>query len=79
MAYTGTITLISGLTQANGQDYPLVNASAVYVEDDEYSRLSDLLASILARLTALEQGGGGVVPPQPSNTDSGTLDNIVLE
>ena len=34
MAYNGSVELISGITPANGQDFPLVAAHAVQVDDD---------------------------------------------
>lgn len=57
MAYTGNVDLISGIRPKNGGSFPLVNAPDVYV--DENTRLDALLASMLARIEALEQGGGG--------------------
>lgn len=40
--YNGSIELISGLKQANGQDFPLVDASAVQV-DESGTRLDKAL------------------------------------
>lgn len=34
MAYDGSITLISGITQANGGNFPLVDSTAVRVDDE---------------------------------------------
>lgn len=41
MAYNGTIDLISGIRQVNGRDFPLVDASAVRIDDN--TRLDDVL------------------------------------
>lgn len=49
--YNGTIELISGITQANDQDFPLVDASAVQV-DDTGKRLDEALEE-------LSNGGAG--------------------
>lgn len=40
--YNGSVELISGLKQANNQDFPLVDASAVQVNDNG-DRLDDVL------------------------------------
>lgn len=57
MAYTGNVELISGIRPKNGGSFPLVDAHDVYVDDN--TRLDALLASMLDRIEALEQGGGG--------------------
>ena len=44
MAYNGTIELISGITQKNNGDFPLVDASAIRVEDNK--RLDEKLAEM---------------------------------
>lgn len=41
MAYNGSIDLISGIRQANGGTFPLVDATAVRVDDE--TRLNDAL------------------------------------
>ena len=43
--YYGSIKLVSGITQANGKDFPLVNAPAVQV-DDEGKRLDTKLEEL---------------------------------
>lgn len=43
--YKGSIELISGLKQANDQDFPLMNASAIQV-DDEGTRLDEALKNV---------------------------------
>ena len=58
MAYSGSVTLVSGLTQKNGGDFPLLEASAVQV-DDSGMRLDE-------KLRQLEAGGSG-------NVDGGTF------
>lgn len=57
MAYNGSVDLIAGLRTKNNGTFPLVDAKDVYVDDN--TRLNALLASMLARIEALEQGGGG--------------------
>ena len=49
MAYEGNVTLINGLIQANGQNFPLVHMDAVYVDDD--MRLSDALRELAGAAT----------------------------
>lgn len=41
MAYKGSVELISGITQKNNGDFPLVDASAVRVTDEK--RLDEVL------------------------------------
>ena len=41
--YNGSVELISGITPANGQDFPLVAAHAVQVEDDDKVHCSSYL------------------------------------
>lgn len=43
--YSGTTVLISGITQANNGDFPLVDASAVQVNDNG-KRLNTILNEI---------------------------------
>ena len=43
--YKGSIELISGLKQANNQDFPLMDASAIQV-DDEGTRLDEALKNV---------------------------------
>jgi hypothetical protein len=53
MAYTGSVELISGIKQKNGQDFPLVDASAVRVDDE--TRLDDALSGLSADVTSTAQ------------------------
>ena len=55
--YHGTTELISGLVQANNQNFPLVDASAVQV-DDNGKRLDKALEQINERLNNGTAGGG---------------------
>lgn len=43
--YTGTIKLISGLTQANGQDFPILEAHAIVVDDND-TRLDSIVSDV---------------------------------
>lgn len=43
--YTGTIKLISGLTQANGQDFPILEAHAIVVDDSD-TRLDTIVEQV---------------------------------
>lgn len=54
--YYGTTELISGLIQANNLDFPLVDASAVQV-DDNGKRLDKALEQINERLNSGTTGG----------------------
>ena len=58
--YYGTTELISGLTQANNQNFPLVDASAVQV-DDNGKRLDKALEQINERLSSGTTGGDGSI------------------
>ena len=40
--YNGSVELISGITQANNQDFPLMESHAIQV-DDEGTRLDEVL------------------------------------
>ena len=42
MAYSGSVEVVSGLKQKNGANFPIVEASAIYVSDDK--RLSDIIS-----------------------------------
>lgn len=44
MAYNGSVTLISGIVQKNNGEFPLVDATAVRIDDN--TRLSDLAFNI---------------------------------
>jgi len=44
MAYNGSVEVVSGLKQKNGADFPIVEASAVYVADDK--SLADIIDGI---------------------------------
>ena len=54
MAYEGSTQLASGIVQRNGNDFPLVDASAVQVGEDEENRLDDVLSDIDSAIAALE-------------------------
>lgn len=43
--YTGTIKLISGLTQANGQDFPILEAHSIVVDEDG-TRLDSIVSDV---------------------------------
>lgn len=53
MAYDGSTQLGSGIVQRNGNDFPLVHASAVQVGNDESDRLP---SHILPVVTAQDEG-----------------------
>lgn len=61
MAYTGSVDLISGIRQKNGQDFPLVDASAVRVDDN--TRLNNALTAVDGKIAEL-----------PKSTDSDATD-----
>ena len=61
MAYNGSVELLSGIKQVNNGNYPLVDASAVYVEDGvnlrdalgqttSFAQLQSILTSTLENL-----------------------------
>ena len=66
MAYEGSTQLASGIVQRNGNDFPLVDASAVQVGADEDNRLDDVLNEMQEAL----DGIGGFIPI-PSQADNG--------
>lgn len=67
MAYTGSVTLISGITQKNGLDFPLVNAPDVYVDDD--NRLDDVLnANVVSILNHFTVDANGYICQITQNT-----------
>lgn len=43
--YNGSVELISGITQANNQDFPLMESHAIQV-DDEGTRLDEVLGKV---------------------------------
>ena len=53
MAYEGSTQLASGIVQRNGNDFPLVHASAVQVDDDDQVRLDDELLILETAVDAL--------------------------
>ena len=55
--YNGSIELISGIVQANHGDFPLVDASAVQVNDNG-QRLDGALSDIIERLDNIDVSGG---------------------
>ena len=72
MAYEGSTQLASGIVQRNGNDFPLVDASAVQVGDDEENRLDDVLSEMQEAL----DGIGGTVP-SPSSSDNGKFLTVI--
>lgn len=63
MAYNGSVELISGLTQKNGGDFPLMNAKDVQVDDD-----GTRLPAKLAKITEVQS-----VDALPENPDPNVL------
>lgn len=63
MAYNGSVELISGLTQKNGGDFPLVNAPDVQVSED-----GTRLPAVLAKITEVQS-----VDALPENPDPNVL------
>lgn len=63
MAYNGSVELISGLTQKNGGDFPLVNAPDVQVSED-----GTRLDAALAKITEVKS-----VDALPENPDPNVL------
>lgn len=59
MAYNGSVELISGITPANGQDFPLVAAHAVQVDDDG-TRLDEALKNVSTDTKTPEDQGFGL-------------------
>lgn len=75
MAYTGSVELISGIRQKNGQDFPLVDASAVRVDDN--TRLDDALDSVDGKIAELPK----TVDSNATNVDLDVTDrsgNVIL-
>ena len=62
MAYEGSIELISGIKQKNNQTFPLIDAEAVYVDDD------NRLTNVLSKLVDIQS-----VDELPENPDPNTL------
>lgn len=54
MAYNGSIELISGITQKNKGTFPLVDASAVRVDDEV--RLDEKLSDMTQDIEDLQNG-----------------------
>lgn len=63
MAYSGSVELISGLTQKNGGSFPLVNAPDVQVSED-----GTRLDAVLAKITEVQS-----VDALPENPDPNVL------
>lgn len=57
--YNGSVELISGITPANGQDFPLVAAHAVQVDDDG-TRLDEALKNVSTDTKTPEDQGLGL-------------------
>ena len=53
MEYKGSVTLISGLTQANGGEFPLVNGSAIQYKQEEKN---GKFKSVVDKIEELESG-----------------------
>ena len=54
MAYIGSIELASGLKPKNNNNFPLLRAADVYIDDD--TRLDAKLDSFNTKITQLENG-----------------------
>lgn len=54
MEYKGSVTLISGLTQANGGKFPLVDGSAVQYKQE---KKNGKFKSVVEKIEELEAGG----------------------
>ena len=48
MSYAGSVTIVDGLVPVNSQDFPLVNARHVYVDDN--TRLSDFVETVTGQI-----------------------------
>ena len=52
MAYNGSVGLLSGIKQVNNGKYPLIESSAVYVDDD--IRLNDVINEVASKDDVLQ-------------------------
>ena len=88
MAYEGSVTLISGIKQANNQNFPLVDAPAVRITDEK--RLPDVLEELSEeviisseepteehnKLWIKDQSGGTYSVPTYNELTSGLADKL---
>lgn len=58
--YKGSVTLISGIAQANGGDFALMEASAIQTQEDG-TRLDTELNSIQTNITNLKTDIGNII------------------
>lgn len=56
-AYKGSVELISGITQKNGGDFPLMDASAVQY-DDTGMRMDEKMRTVSEKVKTLETEKG---------------------
>ena len=78
--YNGSVELISGLKQANGQDFPLVDASAVQV-DESGTRLDKALEEKVSRteIENISSSSVSVSKTEPTNESAEVWINPDLE
>ena len=78
--YNGSVELISGLKQANGQDFPLVDASAVQV-DESGTRLDKALEEKVNRteIKNISSSSVSVSKTEPTNESAEVWINPDLE
>lgn len=81
-SYKGSVEVISGIKQANNQDFPLLEANAIQV-DETGKRLDRELQGIKSSIASLGSGGGGgsaVTNLNISNGEEGNaLQQILIE
>lgn len=58
-SYKGSVTLISGITQANSGDFALMEASAIQTQEDG-TRLDTELSSMQTNITNLQTDIGNI-------------------
>lgn len=58
-SYKGSVTLISGIAQANSGDFALMEASAIQTQEDG-TRLDTELSSIQTDIAALKANAGNI-------------------
>ena len=78
--YNGSVELISGLKQANGQDFPLVDASAVQV-DESGTRLDKALEDKVdkSEIENISSSSVSVSKTEPTNESAEVWINPDLE
>lgn len=74
--YSGSIELISGIRQANGGDFPLVDASAIQV-DDTGKRLDKALEEIRLSSYPIVETSDSILMPDQFYV-FGTVDSLVV-